>query len=521
MTDKKYTDSKVEKLVKKLGKRGWLSHKIRQGAARKLGKTGHPAAVQPLISALNDDDIMVRVYSARSLGRIGHSDVIQPLTVLLNDKHVMIRGEASWALGETGNSIAVQPLLKALKDKDLAVRNRAAGALGKINSPDAIQPLINTLEDNSESVRRSAAEALGKTNCSESVAALIFALNNSDPVLRSRICWILGTIGNPEAVKPLISTLEDGDRNVRNDAVTALGKIGAQEALQPLISVLKDQSSYVRCNAAEALGNIGDPMAAKPLVFSLEDKFGTVRWAAAEALGKIGDPIALKPFLKMLKHERDRWGLVRDEVFNFSIKLAGIINEIIIANRPFQKYYPHLYCRKCLMRTKQIRTGLAIMYTNYICFFTSPILKIPAMFVRYSKNIVTCRCCGSGLHFMKNIKQVVGLIGGDIEDISLNEDKLYVSLWSESQKKARNADIDVLEIRNTQGISYDYAINALLITLKNDVSRPAEYVKQIPVVIHKNTRIPEGAKLILDHEFGKIKWVKPDVHSSFFDRQKS
>ncbi|MCP4346597.1 MAG: hypothetical protein GY795_13860, partial [Desulfobacterales bacterium] len=68
-----------------------------------------------------------------------------------------------------------------------------------------------------------------------------------------------------------------------------------------------------------------------------------------------------------------------------------------------------------------------------------------------------------------------------------------------------NADIDVLEIREGKDISYDYAINAVLVTLKNDVSRPKEYVKNIPVVIHENLRVPEGVISILNYEFGGIK----------------
>ncbi|MCP4348578.1 MAG: hypothetical protein GY795_24100, partial [Desulfobacterales bacterium] len=68
-----------------------------------------------------------------------------------------------------------------------------------------------------------------------------------------------------------------------------------------------------------------------------------------------------------------------------------------------------------------------------------------------------------------------------------------------------NADIDVLEIREGKDISYDYAINAVLVTLKNDVSRPKEYVKNIPVVIQENLSVPEGVISVLNHEFGEIK----------------
>ena len=44
-----------------------------------------------------------------------------------------------------------------------------------------------------------------------------------------------------------------------------------------------------------------------------------------------------------------------------------------------------------------------------------------------------------------------------------------MSLWNEQEKKACNADIDILEIRESDGVSYDYAINAVLNVLKNDV----------------------------------------------------
>ncbi len=96
------------------------------------------------------------------------------------------------------------------------------------------------------------------------------------------------------------------------------------------------------------------------------------------------------------------------------------------------------------------------------------------------------------------------MIGSNIEDYSVTGDNVYISLWSEQQKKARNADIDVLEIENSEEISYDYAINAVLVTLKNDVSRPTEYIKGIPLVIHGELPVPAGAMKMLEHEFGEI-----------------
>ncbi|MCP4106302.1 MAG: hypothetical protein GY749_12305 [Desulfobacteraceae bacterium] len=172
------------------------------------------------------------------------------------------------------------------------------------------------------------------------------------------------------------------------------------------------------------------------------------------------------------------------------IKIDGIhntsvaVDKIISANSLLWKSYPRLLCSKCFSGTekKKIKTGLAVT----------------------AHTIIACRHCGGTGYLIKNISQVIGLIGSDIEKFCVKDDNAFVSLWSEQQKKARNADIHILEIRNSEGISYDYAINSVLVTLKNDVSRPPGYVKRIPVKIHGNPPIPEGAMLILEHEFREI-----------------
>ena len=97
------------------------------------------------------------------------------------------------------------------------------------------------------------------------------------------------------------------------------------------------------------------------------------------------------------------------------------------------------------------------------------------------------------------------MIGGDVSDYRQDGEKVYVNLWFESDKKTRNADIDVLEIHESNGINYDYAVNAVLNVLKNDVSRPRKYVKGIPVIIRGNPPLSENSRMILEHEFGGIR----------------
>jgi len=163
-----------------------------------------------------------------------------------------------------------------------------------------------------------------------------------------------------------------------------------------------------------------------------------------------------------------------------------MIEKIVSLNLPLHKIHPDLICGRCLLRSekKKIRAGI---------------------FKRYS--LVVCRSCGSSLYLIKGIKQIVGLIGGDVDGYRADGDRAYVKLWDNAARESRNADIDLLEIREARGWDendYDYAVNAVWLTLKNDVSRPGDYVRKIPVVIRGNPPISEGAKRILRYEFGGI-----------------
>ena len=55
-----------------------------------LGLMGEPA-VEPLITALGDEDSSVRVRAAEALGRIGNKRAVEPLSTALNDEDETVR----------------------------------------------------------------------------------------------------------------------------------------------------------------------------------------------------------------------------------------------------------------------------------------------------------------------------------------------------------------------------------------------------------------------------------------------
>jgi len=128
-------------------------------ATKALVKIGKPA-VQPLIAALKDENLYVRLNAAKALGNITDPRAVEPLIAALKDENRWVRKNVAEALVKIGEP-AIKPLIAALKDENSDVRWMATKALVKIGKP-AVQPLIAALKDENLYVRRNAAYALWK-----------------------------------------------------------------------------------------------------------------------------------------------------------------------------------------------------------------------------------------------------------------------------------------------------------------------------------------------------------------------
>jgi HEAT repeat protein len=77
-------------------------------AAEVLGRTGDPAAVDPLIDTLWDDDSRVRLKAAWALGRIGDQRAIRPLQRLYRMENEWGQEIISQALEEIKHQMSLQ-----------------------------------------------------------------------------------------------------------------------------------------------------------------------------------------------------------------------------------------------------------------------------------------------------------------------------------------------------------------------------------------------------------------------------
>lgn len=109
--------------------------------------------VDGLIEALGyQDDHNIRLSAASALAKVGDSRAVNPLISALDDQRG-VKEVAALALGEIGDPLAVEPLVDQLADENWEVRSSVAKALGKLGDDRAVQPLINTLKDKYENVR--------------------------------------------------------------------------------------------------------------------------------------------------------------------------------------------------------------------------------------------------------------------------------------------------------------------------------------------------------------------------------
>jgi len=313
---------------------------VRAKAAQDLGAAKQTRAVPSLVKNLNDDNQQVRITVIDALGAIGHPASVEPLISALTNlpktaksrlQHSDYGGEAAEyeslanALASLG-SRAVVPLLSLLGSENKEPRRWAAYALGKIKDPRAIDPLTGILEDSRSEVRKAVALALGEIGDSRALKALMKALGNRDLETRRAAAEALGAIGSEAATDALAKAVEDQSELVQLSSIGALAKIGGLPAAACLRSAATSPRKAVRDAVEAALRSIklspanveeraemavisGDFAAAQQegaaaalaLIQALGFKDPQMRAKAAETLGSLQSPETVRALLQALR----------------------------------------------------------------------------------------------------------------------------------------------------------------------------------------------------------------------------
>jgi HEAT repeat protein len=253
--------------------------------------------------------------------------------ILEEKQHPRARAAAALAIGEAGDPAAIEPLMKAIdtgaKDRDaIDMDRRIAEALGALKAKEAVGLLgkLTTFPDGF--VQVAAVDALGAIGDPAAVETLtVVALDpQGEPFTSKKATLALGRIGDPKSMPNIIKLMfiSRGGVSFFPEAAFAASQIG-QPMVPALLKVLegKDEeiSAWARENkypagalyakAASVLGDVGDASVVTPLVQKLsyadpdEGLQLFVRVYAAEALGRLRAKEAVRPLADALGRERN------------------------------------------------------------------------------------------------------------------------------------------------------------------------------------------------------------------------
>ncbi|MCG9126913.1 HEAT repeat domain-containing protein [Candidatus Poribacteria bacterium] len=290
---------------------------VRSEVAKALGIFKGEIVVDPLISALNDDQrATVRRNAAWALGRVSGEKAIDALiTALKKDKQGVVRQEAAIALGTIKSPKSVDTLLDIIKtDKYETARLEATKALREINPTLADKGLVDIIkkgrgsfEDGFEvqSVQNEVIGALLLNGNAVTTEHLLNALNSADDEWTHwAIVYMLGVIHHKSSLDAILSRLDHDSYVIRREAVTRLGGYKDRATVEPLIAIVKNktESKTIRAAAIGSLNALRDERAAPVLREALNDQNGAIRWYAVVGLGAIKDAKAVEKLRQMAEN---------------------------------------------------------------------------------------------------------------------------------------------------------------------------------------------------------------------------
>lgn len=207
------------------------SVRVRTAAAEALGNRGDASAVSRLLDAMSDAYEDVKEAAYKAIRRMG-DEALQPLLHALHNGRSQARLAAAVLLRDMRPPAAVQDLISAIEDSVPEVRQVVIAALANLG-PDAVDALIAVLESDSDKRRTAAVWALADIGDPKAGPPLVRALSerSNSSQFRQAAVWALGELDAIYAVPQIIRVLNnDRDKEVQRAAAEALRKIGTDEA---------------------------------------------------------------------------------------------------------------------------------------------------------------------------------------------------------------------------------------------------------------------------------------------------
>lgn len=216
------------------------SRGLYQKAALALYEIAQDHDIPELFPYLTSDDVGLRVAAAYALGSKGGKNAVSGLIDLVQvgikgDKTEYERARKELRLiGQP----AVEELIEALDERDVMVSVLAIEVLVPIGDARALPHIVAAMGDEDDQVYEAATWGAGEFG-EAAIPLLTDALKDDKPRLRANAAEALGEIGDITTTDDLVKLLNDDEAIVRNAALLALEKIGNMEVVQHILPLLK------------------------------------------------------------------------------------------------------------------------------------------------------------------------------------------------------------------------------------------------------------------------------------------
>jgi HEAT repeat protein len=212
-----------------------------------------------------------RILVLKALWHLPHPSAVSKLKELLDDPNPKIRGGAARALGAIATPEATAALLTALGDENFIVRRMAAWSLDRNQPQVESSEILEKLESEEDpGVRRSLYGFLAHSGGRAALEPLVAHWGRPDGSDRASLLQAIGSAGGEEAIESLSRGLHDPEGRVVSFAAEEIGKIGSDKAIDLLIEGLRSPRWAVVQECAKQLQRLraerAAPMIAKRLV---------------------------------------------------------------------------------------------------------------------------------------------------------------------------------------------------------------------------------------------------------------
>jgi twitching motility protein PilT len=284
-----------------------------------LGEIRSQAAMQTLISLLDDQSLLSREEAIKSLSNWGR-EVVRSLESIFPTASMDTKVAIMILMGRVLGLDVVDELKQYFGNLNQESKFFVLTALAEVREPGVVKHLIPMLKDESVFIQEYTIKILARLGV-HALDPLLACLDSEDENLIIPVLKVVGEIGSKDALRPLLFLI-DNSRNslIRTCAVESIVKLQKFELIAGLLLLkLDDRDISIRHTIVENLSKLPRQAFLKDLVLASMDRNHEVAYWSKEILKRRDYP-GIPSYLSLYEQSTD---FEKDKLISLTSKLSN------------------------------------------------------------------------------------------------------------------------------------------------------------------------------------------------------